>query len=200
MSSDWGAEPPEQTIADVMNGLTLGGGRRRKRRKSEVDAPPPQADVVADGVVEPDWPWPERDAGEAPAPPPPPPVVRVERLPESVDLPSDAAIVRPYAWTRGRTRSTFELRLETMVSTSDRAADLTMFAESEHRAIGALCREPRSVAEVATLLGAPLGVAKVLLGDMAQLGLVTVHKTATGGANRAHLVLMERVLSGLRRL
>ena len=29
---------------------------------------------------------------------------------------------------------------------------------------------------------------------------VVVHRTATGGANKAHLLLMERVLSGLRRL
>ncbi|SDC26967.1 DUF742 domain-containing protein [Actinokineospora iranica] len=198
MSSDWAAEP-EQTIADVMNGLTLGGGRKRKFSRSEVDTPRSPVQVVEAplvevapaqaGSVEPDWPDREDSA--------PLPVVV---LPDPVEQPADAAIVRPYAWTRGRTRSNFELRLETMVSTSDRAADLTAFAESEHRVIGALCRDPRSVAEVATLLGAPLGVAKVLLGDMAQLGLVTVHKTATGGANRAHLVLMERVLSGLRRL
>ena len=70
----------------------------------------------------------------------------------------------------------------------------------EHRQVHSLCTEPRSVAEVATLLGVPLGVAKVLLGDMANMGLVIVHKTATGGANKAHLMLMERVLSGLRRL
>ncbi|GAA4295531.1 hypothetical protein GCM10023148_56990 [Actinokineospora soli] len=170
---------PEPTIADVMNGLT----RSRKRKpQSHVDPPPPPAPSVSGGVVEPEW---------------PPADVPMVRLPDPVE---QAAIVRPYAWTRGRTRSNFELRLETMVSTSARAADASAFAESEHRAIGELCREPRSVAEVATLLGAPLGVAKVLLGDMAQLGLVTVHKTATGGANRAHLVLMERVLSGLRRL
>jgi hypothetical protein len=56
------------------------------------------------------------------------------------------------------------------------------------------------VAEVASLLCVPLGVAKVLLGDMAELGLVTVHKTANGGGNASHLKLMERVLSGLRRL
>ena len=170
----------EPTIADVMNGLTRSRGR--KRAKSEVEPPPTPAESVADGVVEPQW---------------PPADVPMVRLPEQAE---QAAIVRPYAWTRGRTRSNFELRLETMVSTSARASDASAFAESEHRAIGELCREPRSVAEVATLLGAPLGVAKVLLGDMAQLGLVTVHKTATGGANRAHLVLMERVLSGLRRL
>lgn len=171
---------PEPTIADVMNGLAR--SRKRKPTPSEVDPPPQPAASVADGVVEPQW---------------PPADVPMVRLHDPVE---QAAIVRPYAWTRGRTRSNFELRLETMVSTSARAADASAFAESEHRAIGELCREPRSVAEVATLLGAPLGVAKVLLGDMAQLGLVTVHKTATGGANRAHLVLMERVLSGLRRL
>ncbi|MDQ3579973.1 MAG: DUF742 domain-containing protein [Actinomycetota bacterium] len=194
MSTEWGDEPPEQTIADVMNGLTM-GARKRKRGKSTVDI----SRSSRGGVVEPVWPEPEAVETSARRPLAPSPVP-MTRLPDSVDLPDDAAIVRPYAWTRGRTRSTFELRLETMVSTSERAADLTAFAESEHRAIGALCRDPRSVAEVATLLGAPLGVAKVLLGDMAQLGLVTVHKTATGGANRAHLVLMERVLSGLRRL
>jgi hypothetical protein len=72
--------------------------------------------------------------------------------------------------------------------------------QTEHRAVAVLCREPRSVAEVATLLKVPLGVAKVLVGDMANLGLVVVHKTATGGANKQHLLLMERVLSGLRRL
>jgi hypothetical protein len=173
---------PEPTIADVMNGLT----RTRKRKPSPppVEPPEPQARPVEGGMLEPGWPAAE-------------PVVPMVRLQDPAE---NAAIVRPYAWTRGRTRSNFELRLETMVSTSARAADVSAFAESEHRAIGELCREPRSVAEVATALGAPLGVAKVLLGDMAQLGLVTVHKTATGGANRAHLVLMERVLSGLRRL
>ncbi|WP_051385994.1 DUF742 domain-containing protein [Actinokineospora inagensis] len=182
MSAHDGAES-EQTIADVMASLALGGGRRR--RKSDVDEP----------EAEPDWP--DGEVAE-----------RAERVLDPVgqvsaagqDADPDASIVRPYAWTRGRTRSNFEMRVETMVSTSDGSPDAGAFAESEHRAIGALCHEPRSVAEVATLLGAPLGVAKVLLGDMAQLGLVTVHKTATGGANRAHLVLMERVLSGLRRL
>ncbi len=206
MSRDRAAEPA-QTIADVMNGLSFGGGRKRDRPVPvdpvPVDlAPPRPAAVVESGGVEPGgvrsggvrpggvWPGLAEPAGSWPA-------TGVEPAPAAA---ADTAIVRPYAWTRGRTRSTFELRLETMVSTGDRPPDSTAFAESEHRAIGALCRDPRSVAEVATLLGAPLGVAKVLLGDMAQLGLVTVHKTAGGGANRAHLVLMERVLSGLRRL
>ncbi|WP_018681125.1 DUF742 domain-containing protein [Actinokineospora enzanensis] len=180
---------PERTIADVMNGLSLGGGRGRRRRRGE----PGQDPRARDQAETPDWP-----RADQPGPPDPPAADQVDVLP--VEVADAASIVRPYAWTRGRTRSNFELRVETMVSTSDRADDATAFAESEHRAIGALCQDPRSVAEVATLLGVPLGVAKVLLGDMAQLGLVAVHKTATGGANRAHLVLMERVLCGLRRL
>lgn len=192
MSSERGAVPPAQT---GWAGLPHPG--------TEIAPPPRPAAVAETGVVEPDWPWLESDmdtpASSAPVDPVGPAVPGARGAGHG-EVEVVASIVRPYAWTRGRTRSNFELRLETMVSTSDRARDLAAFAESEHREIGALCRDPRSVAEVATLLGAPLGVAKVLLGDMAQLGLVTVHKTATGGANRAHLVLMERVLSGLRRL
>ncbi|HVK21748.1 MAG TPA: DUF742 domain-containing protein [Actinokineospora sp.] len=185
MSIEWGEPTPETNIADVMNGLSLGGGRRRRHQKSEVDEP-----VAAEPVWPPGESSEDTEVGA---------VEVVDHAPVEPDPPADdASMVRPYAWTRGRTRSTFELRVETMVSA--KASDASVFAESEHREIGALCKEPRSVAEIATLFGAPLGVAKVLLGDMAQLGLVTVHKTASGGANKAHLVLMERVLSGLRRL
>jgi hypothetical protein len=56
------------------------------------------------------------------------------------------------------------------------------------------------VAEVAALLSVPLGVARVLLGDMAGLGVVTVHQNASSAGNTPDLALMERVLSGLRRL
>jgi hypothetical protein len=92
------------------------------------------------------------------------------------------------------------MRIEALVTTSELGEDIEALTQTEHRSVAELCAEPRSVAEVATLLHVPLGVAKVLLGDMAGLGLVIVHKTATGGANKAHLMLMERVLSGLRRL
>lgn len=73
-------------------------------------------------------------------------------------------------------------------------------AQVEHRAVAELCRQPRSVAEVAALLPVPLGVARVLLGDMAGLGLVVVHKTTGADGGAPDLALMERVLSGLRRL
>lgn len=197
---------PDRAFADVLNGLALGGGARRGRRRpkprppaaqpSPQSSPQPGQDVARQ--VE--WPWtspetrrtfdpfvPAGDRADGPAG-------------DDADLPADAAMVRPYAWTRGRTKSTVDLRIETMVSTSEHGEDIEALTQSEHREIAELCGEPRSVAEVATLLAVPLGVAKVLLGDMANLGLVIVHKTATGGASKAHLTLMERVLSGLRRL
>jgi Protein of unknown function (DUF742) len=117
---------------------------------------------------------------------------------QSDDEEEAAAIVRPYSWTAGRTTSDFQLEIETMVSVGEELYSGPI--KAEYQDVMALCERPRSVAEIASLLGIPLGVAKVLLGDMAGLGLVIVHKTATGGANKAHLMLMERVLSGLRRL
>ena len=184
-------------FADVLNGLTLGGGGRRKRKKKpgpveQVAQPPPREMSGQEIVDRAAWSWTIPSSA---------PVVAPAQYPVTdEDLVADAAMVRPYAWTRGRTKSTVDLRIETMVSTSEHGENIEALTETEHRSIAELCGEPRSVAEVATLLAVPLGVAKVLLGDMAGLGLVIVHKTATGGANKAHLMLMERVLSGLRRL
>jgi hypothetical protein len=111
-----------------------------------------------------------------------------------------AAAVRPYTWTRGRTKSGFDLAIETLVSTSARGRAQAASLQLEHRAVAELCEQTRSVAEVAALLSLPLGVARVVLGDMAGLGVVTVHQTASSAGSAPDLALMERVLSGLRRL
>ncbi|GAY09047.1 DUF742 domain-containing protein [Pseudonocardia sp. N23] len=116
------------------------------------------------------------------------------------DVSSGASFVRPYAWTRGRTRSGLDLAIEALVSTSQQGRSQLGLLQVEHRAIAELCEEPRSVAEVAALMSLPLGVARVLLGDMAGLGVVTVHQTASSTGSSPDLALMERVLSGLRRL
>ncbi|MFN2494542.1 MAG: DUF742 domain-containing protein [Pseudonocardiaceae bacterium] len=117
------------------------------------------------------------------------------------DEPEDvASAVRPYPWTRGRTRPVYDLAVEALVSTSPQGRDLAALTSVEHRAVAELCRTPRSVAEVAALLCLPLGVARVLLGDMAEIGLVVVHRTATSSGEVSEFDFMERVLSGLRRL
>jgi hypothetical protein len=109
-------------------------------------------------------------------------------------------VVRPYPWTGGRTRPVQDLAVETLVFTSDGGRDVTAICSAEHAAIAELCAEVRSVAEVAALLGLPLGVARVLLADMIDTGLVNVHRNTRGLDRAADLSLLERVLAGLHRL
>jgi len=109
----------------------------------------------------------------------------------------DRRRVRPYAMTGGRTRPTHDgLEIEALVSTTsvgDRTPTLTV----EQRAIAALCHDILSIAEVSAQLHLPLGVIRVLVGDMADEQLVIVHRPAHG-ADRPDLALLERVLYGLR--
>lgn len=170
----------DQSFADVLNNLSSGpwrsGGHRSGLAKSarppgapEQPAPVGQQVPVAAGSDE----W--------------------------SDPAASASVVRPYTWTRGRTSPVFDLAVETLVSTSEHGHDMAGLTSEEHRAVADLCRDPRSVAEVAALLSLPLGVARVLLADMADIGLVVVHRSATTSGD-VDMALMERVLSGLRRL
>ena len=105
--------------------------------------------------------------------------------------------VRPYAMTGGRTRPTHDhLEIETLVSTiftGEQTPKLTV----EQRAIAALCRDILSIAEISARLHVPLGVVRILVGDMADEHLVMVHRPAHVG-DRPDLALLERVLDGLR--
>jgi hypothetical protein len=66
----------------------------------------------------------------------------------------------------------------------------------EQPAIAALCRDVLSIAEVSAQLHLPLGVIRVLVGDMADEHLVMVHRPAHAG-DRPDLALLERVLDAL---
>lgn len=112
----------------------------------------------------------------------------------------EPSAVRAYAWTGGRTRSRGPLEIETLVSTSAQAEELLDTLRSEHQSVAVLCRRSRSVAEVGALLSLPLGVVRVLLDDMAGLGLIDVHHNEVDNADRPDLPLLDRVLHGLRNL
>lgn len=117
------------------------------------------------------------------------------------DADEDApAIVRAYAWTRGRTTSRYRFEIETLLSTTVRYDENDDGTPTEYHSVARLCRVPRSVAEVAAALRLPLGVVKVLAGDMAVAGLLAVHDTAAGEGEQPNLALMERILIGLRQL
>lgn len=113
---------------------------------------------------------------------------------------TSSGLVRPYFRTRGRTKPSYDLAIEALVSTSERGRMLDGARVPEHRSICDLCLDTRSVAEVAAMLRLPLGVVRVLVGDVAGLGLVLVHTASTGVGDRPSIEFMERVLSGLRRI
>ncbi|MFB9685840.1 DUF742 domain-containing protein [Amycolatopsis plumensis] len=111
-----------------------------------------------------------------------------------------SGLVRPYFRTRGRTKATLDLAIEALISTSEQGRMLDRVRVPEHRSICDLCLDTRSVAEVAALLRLPLGVVRVLIGDVAGLGLVLVHSSSPTVGDRPSIEFMERVLSGLRRI
>ncbi|RBM07860.1 DUF742 domain-containing protein, partial [Streptomyces sp. PT12] len=84
-------------------------------------------------------------------------------------------LVRPYAMTGGRTRPRYQLAIEALVSTTADPARLTGQLP-EHQRICQLCYEVKSVAEVSALLSIPLGVARILVADLAEAGLVAIHQ------------------------
>lgn len=109
--------------------------------------------------------------------------------------PPGVPAVRPYVLTRGRTRSPVELPVEALVTIGSLAGPRGGIAEAS---LLQLCQVPRSVAELAARTGIPLGVARVLIGDLAAAGALVVHHTAAGSG--PDLALLDRVLTGLRNL
>ncbi len=166
----------ESAFGELLNGFTLDSGRRRRRAVGH--PPPPTAPNTREIAAawarshDPD----DDEDGDAPA------------------------VVRAYAWTRGRTTSKFRFEIETLLSTTGLYHEDDDATPTEYHAVATLCRQPRSVAEVAALLTLPLGVVKVIAGDMAMEGLLSVHDTASVDGESPDLMLMERILSGLRRL
>ncbi|TQK51907.1 uncharacterized protein DUF742 [Streptomyces sp. SLBN-118] len=115
------------------------------------------------------------------------------------------ARVRPYSLTGGRTRFGHVLLVETFVAALEAPAERRELPKGsprvmpELRAIVELCRRMRTVAEISALLKMPLGVVRVLLSDLADQGRIRVFGTGHG-SGQPDRALLERVLSGLRRL
>jgi len=101
---------------------------------------------------------------------------------------ADETLVRPFVITGGRTRhATVHLRVEALVVWTQLEPPSGL--QFEHAAILDTCRQPVSVAEVAARIAVPLGVAQILVGDLADAGLVRVHE-ATPNAPPALLLRM----------
>jgi uncharacterized protein DUF742 len=119
------------------------------------------------------------------------------------DAKDTGPVVRPYAVTGGRTEPADGevLDLIAIVVASGQAADAgdPMTLSPEHRRILGLCREPATVADIASDTGLPLGVVRVLLADLILQGRITVLQQQHGGEGPPADLLRE-VLHGLRAL
>ncbi|MBP8535177.1 DUF742 domain-containing protein [Streptomyces sp. MK37H] len=118
----------------------------------------------------------------------------------------DAAgpVVRPYAMTRGRTRSAAEEKLDLIAVVVADSADHRTVADQmlspEHIDIVELSRDgPQSVAELAAELDLPIGVIRVLIGDLLHAALVRVSRPVPPAELPDERILRE-VINGLRAL
>lgn len=111
------------------------------------------------------------------------------------------SLVRPYTLTAGRTKSEVYLPLEAPVHTVSMLAPSSWPATDARAKIVALCGDGPSVAEISAKLKLPLGVARVLVGDLVTSGILRVSETldddATADERRE---LIGRTLRGLRAL
>jgi hypothetical protein len=113
-------------------------------------------------------------------------------------------VVRPYAMTRGRTTSPAQHRLDLIAvvvpepGAGDPDADPTL--SPEHVAIVGLCRgAPQSVAELAAEIDLPIGVVRVLIGDLVHAELVHVTRPVPPAELPDESILRD-VINGLRAL
>jgi hypothetical protein len=118
-------------------------------------------------------------------------------------------LVRPYAMTGGRTTSgptgvRLDLIALVMLVTPDDSAPAASAGESlfgpEHRTLLSLCRdEAQSVAELSAGADLPVGVIRVLIGDLIEAGQVTVAHPVPPAQLPDEKILRE-VIDGLRAL
>lgn len=109
-------------------------------------------------------------------------------------------VVRPYAVTKGRTlpsgQQSFGL-IDVVFATGERPP--TQFRPGpEHRQILSLCRRPTPVADLISEIDLPIGVVRVLLGDLAGEGMLRVISTQSEPGAEQRLLRM--VLDGLESL
>jgi Protein of unknown function (DUF742) len=110
-------------------------------------------------------------------------------------------VVRPYAVTRGRTRhggEAFDL-VSTVSATSAWVTDPEAL-EPEHVSVLQLARRPTTVVDIASDVDLPLGVVRILLADLRELGLIAIKAPVPMKARQADKKTLREVLHGLRGL
>ncbi|MFJ3668931.1 DUF742 domain-containing protein [Streptomyces sp. NPDC090106] len=116
---------------------------------------------------------------------------------------SDTAgrLVRPFALTGGRTRpSRTGFTLITTVTAVDPPPARAPRPQAEQSRILRRCARPVAVAELAALLDLPVSVIVIMLSDLLEAGLISVHAPRAVTPGTADLDLLTKVREGLDRL
>lgn len=109
---------------------------------------------------------------------------------------SEVSPLRPYLLTSGRAEPIDDtLEIEAQVSTTEFGVMSYQRLAFERRDIVALCTTTMSVVEIAAKLGHQIGVARVLVADLAASGHVVVSRPTSRISQ--DLDLIERVIRGL---
>jgi hypothetical protein len=109
-------------------------------------------------------------------------------------------VVRPYALTGGRTRPVGgRLDLIAIISAVGEAQADAAGLGPEHLSLLRICRRPTSVADLAADLDLPAGVVRILLSDLLERSLISVHNPIPPARLPDRRILQE-VVDGLRRL
>lgn len=113
----------------------------------------------------------------------------------------EVSLVRPYTLTAGRTASRVDLPLEALIRTLPSAPAPGWPGNDVRAEILGLGSASPSVAEIAARLALPLGVARVLIGDLVLQGYLRVDATLDEAASiDERRELLGRTLRGLRAL
>jgi hypothetical protein len=109
-------------------------------------------------------------------------------------------VVRPYAMTQGRTRpTTGEFDLIALVVATQPMPAASAGLGPEHAEILGLCQHPMSIAEISAHLNLPIGIIRVLLGDLLAKGLILAREPKSVAQLHSQRVL-KAVINGLRSL
>jgi hypothetical protein len=108
-------------------------------------------------------------------------------------------VVRPYALTGGLTRPSgqrFDL-LDLVRAVRRAARDLTQLSPEQAELLQR-CQMPTTLVDLAGDLDLPVGVIRILVSDLRERGLITIHRPQPAGFS--DLKILQEVVNGLRRI
>ena len=108
-------------------------------------------------------------------------------------------VVRPYALTGGLTRPAGQrFDLLDMVGVVRRAGDSMPDLPPEQVEVLQRCQIPAPLVDLAADMDLPVGVIRILVSDLRERGLVTIHRAQPAGLG--DLKILQEVVDGLRRI